>query len=255
MSNLRDTDADWKALASEDPYWAVLSSDAFRSANLTRETLEFFYASGEEYVQEIIDIINRHLRPNFSPRRCLDFGCGVGRLLAPMARRAAQVVGVDVAEGMLEIAKRHLEQERITNVTLALGDDTLSRIDGRFDFINSYIVLQHIPPERGYRIFERLIQLLEAGGVAALQVTYAKGRKVWPYEASRARFFRRDGGVIHDIAPQEQDGAVGTVSMFDYDLNQLMAIVTLYAEPIVIVQQMSDDAHLGVRFIFIRNHR
>jgi 2-polyprenyl-3-methyl-5-hydroxy-6-metoxy-1,4-benzoquinol methylase len=253
MSNLRDTDTDWKALAREEPYWAVLSSDVFRSAHLNKEALESFFASGEGYVQGLFDIINRHLRPEFSPTRCLDFGCGVGRLLAPMARRAAQVVGVDVAEGMLEIAKNRLDEEGITNATLTLSDDRLSRIDGKFDFINSYIVLQHIPPERGYRIVERLIHLLEPGGIAALQMTYAKGRKFWMHEASQARFYRRDGGIIHDLALDEQDRRIGSVSMFDYDLNQLMAIVSLNAEPIVIVEQMSDDAHLGVRFIFIRN--
>lgn len=53
-----------------------------------------------------------------------------------------------------------------------LEHDTLSRLSGSFDFIHSYIVFQHIPPSRGEAIAARLLERLEAGGIAALHFTY-----------------------------------------------------------------------------------
>src|SRR5262245_32894835 len=41
-----------------------------------------------------------------SPGRLLDLGCGTGRLLIPFARKNFQVVGVDLSEPMLAVARQ-----------------------------------------------------------------------------------------------------------------------------------------------------
>lgn len=121
---------------------------------------------------EVIDSIRKRLDNSFEPRRGLDFGCGVGRLSIPMASICRSIVAADVSEFMIEEARENCRINGITNVEFAVSDDQLSRISGTFDFINSFLVFQHIPRTRGVAIFSRLLGLLEDGGVGVFHFTY-----------------------------------------------------------------------------------
>lgn len=173
MSNRR-SDTAWEQFGEQDPYFGVLSHDRFRQASREGAAREEFFASGEAHVERIFSIIRQHLDPEFSPRRALDFGCGVGRLVLPFARRVPQVMGIDVSEGMLREARRNCEEAAVHNVQFARSDDQLSGLTGRYDFIHSFIVFQHIPVERGERIAQQLLDRLAEGGIAALHFTYGQ---------------------------------------------------------------------------------
>lgn len=170
-----DSDRDWEKLGESDPYWAVLTDESFHQARLTPENTERFFALGERDVANVFAAIARCIAPDFRPTRALDFGCGVGRLVIPLAQRCGAVVGIDVSDAMLAEARRNADRAGVTNVEFVKGDDALSRVAGRFDFVHSYIVLQHIPVPRGEAIARRLLDLLEPGGVGALHYTYATG--------------------------------------------------------------------------------
>lgn len=170
-----DSDRDWEKLGATDPYWAVLTDENFHRAALTPENIAQFFASGEQDVARVFAAVETCIAPDFKPPRALDFGCGVGRLVIPMAKRCAQVVGVDVSTAMLGEARQNADRAGVTNVNFVQGDDELSRVRGRFDFVHSYIVLQHIPVARGEAITRALVGLLEPGGVGALHYTYATG--------------------------------------------------------------------------------
>ena len=86
-------------------------------------------------------------------------------------------MGIDVAPNMLTIADRYVKQAGVSNVTLVEGDDELSQLTGTFDFINSYIVLQHIPPACGFAIVQKLLSMLRPKGIGSLQFTFVKDRK------------------------------------------------------------------------------
>jgi SAM-dependent methyltransferase len=137
------------------------------------EGREKFFALGTRYIEFVLGIVNDRLDPGFRPTRALDFGCGVGRLAIPLARKAEAVVGVDVSEGMLAEARLNAERMSLKNLSFVRGDDTLSAVEGTFDFLNSLIVFQHIPPHRGERILARMLGMLREGGVGALQFTYS----------------------------------------------------------------------------------
>lgn len=175
MKFRNDSDRDWDKLGATDPYWAVLTEDSFHKASLTPENIAQFFARGEQDITSVFAAIEKCITPVFRPARALDFGCGVGRLVIPMARGSGEVVGVDVSDAMLAEARRNAERAGVTNAQFVKGDDTLSRVTGKFDFIHSYIVLQHIPVPRGEAITRRLLDLLKPGGVGALHYTYATG--------------------------------------------------------------------------------
>src|ERR1044071_7238075 len=104
---MRDTDQDWKKIAETDPYWGVVSAEEFRAGQINDESLAKFFAGGEQFIGNVFALIRAHLPGTFEPKRSLDFGCGVGRLLAPIARRSQTAVGVDVAPRMLELCDEH----------------------------------------------------------------------------------------------------------------------------------------------------
>ncbi len=248
----RNTDQDWSKIAKEDPYWGVISAEQFRGKELGAEQRAEFFASGQRLIDNIAAFIHQHFGANLQPKRALDFGCGVGRLTAPLARIATEVVGVDVAPQMLKVCAANLEKMGVKNASLVQGDDTLSRLTGNFDFINSYIVVQHIPPERGMILLATMLDRLEVGGFASLQLTYGKARRFWAHEAPKAKFYRRDGNTITDLAPVESRAPDGTITMYDYDLNQIMALIAPIAGSHLMVLPTNHDDHLGVHFVFQR---
>src|SRR5690349_10764378 len=144
-----DTNRDWEKLAKHEPYFAVITSDKFRSANLTQESKEEFFAGGLKHIHRVLEEVREHIDPSFSVKRALDFGCGVGRVVIPLANIAQEVTGVDVSDSMLKEARKNCEARSIKNVVLAKSDDNLSLLDGKYDFIHSHLVFQHIPVERG----------------------------------------------------------------------------------------------------------
>ncbi|HEX8319742.1 class I SAM-dependent methyltransferase [Longimicrobium sp.] len=166
------TDHDWEEFGRTDPYHGVLTAERFRRKNMDDAARQEFFDSGREHVAKVVDVVRTRLDAGFSPRRVLDFGCGVGRLVIPFTELGSEVVGVDVSESMLSEARQNCSAQGIGNATFVLSDDDLSRVDGKFDFIHSYIVFQHIPRDRGTMIFRKLLERLTDGGVGCLHVTY-----------------------------------------------------------------------------------
>ncbi len=248
----RDTDKDWNFIAETDPFWGVLSKKEYRKSSLNSAAILQFMKSGEEYVANLFALIRKHIDPKFNPKRALDFGCGVGRLVIPLANRVEEAVGVDIAPSMLDLCRENAKKIGVTNITLCESDDTLSLVQGKFQLVNTYIVLQHISPERGYELIQSMIDRIEIGGVGSIQVTYAKSRKYFIHEQNKALYYRRDGNMLVDLVSASSGPPEGTITMYDYDLNQLMALVSRVCGHPMILRQTNDDEHLGVHMIFVK---
>ncbi len=247
---MRDTDRDWREVARKEPYWGVISVDRFKGRSLKDGDLKPFFQSGEAYLEQVLALVRRLLDPKFEIRRALDFGCGVGRLTIPIARASkSDVVGVDVAPEMLRLCEEHARAAGVRNLTLALSDDELVKVTGVFNFVNSYIVLQHVPPERGLAILSRLLSKIETNGVASIQLTYAKARKLLKHEEGRAEYYRREGDSIEELATRPDGRPEGSITMYDYDLNKVMAIIQEATKFPMVVRPTDDDGHIGVHVI------
>lgn len=246
---MRDTDRDWAHIASENPYWGVLSDEQFRGRQLSPEMSSLFFESGKRFIDDVLGFVKHHIDDGFRPRRVMDFGCGVGRLLLPLARVSEEAVGVDIAPGMLEIAKQNLDSAGIKNASCILGDDSLSQIAGSFNFINSFIVLQHVPPERGMLLVRKLLSLLDIGGVFSLQIIYAKERRFFAHEQQSASFYRKEGKMITDLLPVRDASPEGAIVMFDYDLNEFMLTVSQISGTPLLIIPTNHDGHIGIHMI------
>lgn len=165
------TDKDWESFGANDPYFAVLTDDKFHATNLSGEHLEDFFKSGEVHISHTLETIRKHLDKDFSPKNCLDFGCGVGRLVIPLAMISQSVTGVDVSQSMLVEAGKNCQARSINNARLLRCDDDLQVLYDKYDFIHSFIVFQHIPVRRGEKILQRLLSHLDSEGIGVLHFT------------------------------------------------------------------------------------
>jgi SAM-dependent methyltransferase len=184
------SDQDWEAWGKRDPYYGVLTSAQFRLEALTPESLSEFFESGRLQVDAVLKTCTARVDSGFYPKRALDFGCGVGRIAIPLAKHIDVVLGVDVSPSMLVEAERNARGFGVDNVAFLLSDDELASAEGRFDLVHSSIVLQHIPVERGRRLFERLVAKVAPGGIGAIQVTFARETYVETYGRPTAPLLR-----------------------------------------------------------------
>lgn len=163
-----ETDRHWNEWGARDPYFSVLGVDRFRAGSIGQHRTEFF-ATGENSILEALAQLDRHFGPG-RQGAALDFGCGVGRLTLPLARRFDRVVAVDVAETMRGEAARNLAEAGLGNVALHAAVAPLVGRE-RFDLVISYIVLQHIPVRPGMAILRDLVALLAPGGRFSLHLS------------------------------------------------------------------------------------
>lgn len=166
---MRRSHQDWDELAARQPYFAVLTEERFLG-KLDEERRRDFFATGEADVRQLLELLAER-GVEVASGRALDFGCGVGRLTLPLARRFRSVTGFDVSPRMVAEAAKNLESEGVANAGFVTS---LDELEGSFDFIGSLIVFQHIPVAEGMGQLRLLLRLLAPGGVGALHFTLAR---------------------------------------------------------------------------------
>jgi SAM-dependent methyltransferase len=105
-------------------------------------------------------------------RRVLDAGCGEGYLARVLAARGAQVTGVDLSPRLIALARARDRDGRI-DYRVADLSAPLPELEGRFDAVASYLVLNDVADHRGFAA--TLARVLKPGGraVLALNSPYA----------------------------------------------------------------------------------
>ena len=99
----------------------------------------------------------------------LDCGCGVGSITLDLAELVApgKVIGVDMDEGQLEIARASAKERGLTNVTFEQGNIYQLRFEsGRFDAVLAHTLLYHLSDPLS--ALKALRKMLKPGGIAAV---------------------------------------------------------------------------------------
>jgi ubiquinone/menaquinone biosynthesis C-methylase UbiE len=118
-------------------------------------------AADRRFIDTELDFILRRVR---SEDQVLDLGCGTGRLTLPLAGLAREVVGLDICDGMLSVARRKAAEEG-ARVRFDHGDMCdLPYPDETFDIVTSTLALMHIPPEARPVAFAEIARVLRPGG-------------------------------------------------------------------------------------------
>jgi SAM-dependent methyltransferase len=172
---LRRTGDYWARIGTEAPHWSVVTDDAYRPDRIA-ETREAFYASSEHERGLVIGLLERQRVRPADLRRCLEFGCGVGRVTMALAQLFPQVVGCDVSRPHLDLAQREAARLGCTNIAWHQSTPEGLMPRGQWDFWFSRLVLQHNPPPVIAHLLRLAFAGLAPGGIAIFQVpTHCNG--------------------------------------------------------------------------------
>lgn len=80
-------------------------------------------------------------------KKVLDVGCGGGILAESMARRGADVLGIDMGEAPLAVAKIHAAEQGVTNINYQQTpvEALVPEMAGEFDVVTCMEMLEHVP--------------------------------------------------------------------------------------------------------------
>ncbi|MBP1148837.1 MULTISPECIES: bifunctional 2-polyprenyl-6-hydroxyphenol methylase/3-demethylubiquinol 3-O-methyltransferase UbiG [unclassified Methylocaldum] len=96
-------------------------------------------------------------------KRVVDVGCGGGILSEGLARAGAQVVGIDLAEELLDIAKSHADESGIEADYRRISAEALAEAEpGSFDIVTCMEMLEHVPDPAS--VVRACAKLVKPGG-------------------------------------------------------------------------------------------
>lgn len=111
----------------------------------------------------------------FHGKRILDFGCGSGSGTLVLARMFpdSQIVGVDIDEGSLSIARLRSKHYNFDNVTFLLSPSSneLPFWLGNFDYVNLGGVYEHFLPDERKVLLLKIWSHIKPGGILFINQT------------------------------------------------------------------------------------
>jgi 2-polyprenyl-6-hydroxyphenyl methylase/3-demethylubiquinone-9 3-methyltransferase len=118
-------------------------------------------------LHEINDLRTEYIaaRVPVAGARLLDVGCGGGVLSEALARRGADVIGIDLAEASLAVARAHAAAGILSIDYRAVEIETLAANEaGSFDVVTCLEVVEHVPEPAG--LVAACATVLRPGGSA-----------------------------------------------------------------------------------------
>lgn len=154
------SNTEWRRWGRDDPFYGVAAWDGRERGGANPWTAEEFYALGRS---DWTDFRTRWVKYGVDFGHVVEIGCGAGRLTRWMAADFAFVLGVDVSDGMIDVARSHIPE---TNVELRLGDGmTLPVETATADGVFSTHVFQHFESFALARAnFSEAARILKPGG-------------------------------------------------------------------------------------------
>ncbi len=155
----------WEGFAALAPFWAVWTDAAHKGRRW--DPLAFYELGEREVARLLAELAKRNHKVHFSGT-ALDFGCGVGRLTRPLARRFEKAVGLDISPTMVAVAQSHTLEANAEY--LVNGGSPLPCHDKQFDFVLTRNTLQHMPPPLIEEYLGELVRVLSDDGLLVFRL-------------------------------------------------------------------------------------
>jgi SAM-dependent methyltransferase len=173
---LERTGTYWSAIGETEPHWSVLTEPRFRAERIAGNA-EAFHETGRAEADIIRGVLDRAGIAPASLPRCVEFGCGTGRVTLHLAASFRHVTGCDISAPHLAVAAREAEARGVRNLAWHRSTAAAPMPPGPpWDLWFSRLVLQHNPPPVIAHLLRLAFAGLAPGGVAIFQVpTYRNG--------------------------------------------------------------------------------
>ncbi len=100
--------------------------------------------------------------------KILDIGTGTGIIALEFAKRVGnedEVIGIDISESMLKIAKKKAKEIGVNNIKFKVGSFTnIPLTNESVDIIVSSAALHHVKPQEKLNAFKEMWRVLKIGG-------------------------------------------------------------------------------------------
>jgi 2-polyprenyl-6-hydroxyphenyl methylase/3-demethylubiquinone-9 3-methyltransferase len=128
-------------------------------------------------------------RALLSGRKVIDIGCGGGILAESMARKGADVTGIDLSEKALKVADLHsLESGVQVRYQLIAAEDMAAQEAGQYDVVTCMEMLEHVPDPAS--IVRAAATLVKPGGHVFFS-TLNRNPKAYLYAVVGAEYLLR----------------------------------------------------------------
>jgi ubiquinone/menaquinone biosynthesis C-methylase UbiE len=139
----------------------------------------------------------------------LDVGCGTGAVTRILAERVApgQVIGVDLSEERLSVARELAEQQGVSNVEYMRADvRDLDLKEKRFELVYSRFLFQYLPGKTGLDTLAAMRRLARPGGTVTVADLDGNHLYRYPLEEEWEKVLRQ---LVHAIEETGFDAFVG----------------------------------------------
>lgn len=132
----------------------------------------------------------RELLPDFKGKSVLDLGCGYGwHCIYAAQHGASRVIGIDLSEKMLEVARKKTEFSQVTYQCMAIEE--IEFAPEEFDIVFSSLALHYV--ESFENVACKVRECLKPGGIFVFSAEHpvftANGTQDWYYDG--------EGNILH----------------------------------------------------------
>ncbi len=151
--------ADWNRRAKHHAQFWIATEDFHDDQK--------FAQSGQQSAQALLTTISPYYDQSWT---VLDIGCGIGRILKPLAQHFRHLVGIDVSGEMIKKSKKWLQGLENVKTLETSGVDLSPLPQDYFNLVYSYVAFQHMPRQVFERYLEESNRVLKPQGYLAFQI-------------------------------------------------------------------------------------
>jgi 2-polyprenyl-6-hydroxyphenyl methylase/3-demethylubiquinone-9 3-methyltransferase len=132
-----------------------LNADAWWDEGEVLNLLDHFNKSRFEFVTDYVR--------SWQGLRVLDVGCGGGLACEPLAKRGANVSGIDLSQNSINVAQAHATENHLPIDYRVANAENLPYEDNTFDVVLCFDVLEHVADLE--RVVSEISRVLKSNGI------------------------------------------------------------------------------------------